>query len=59
MECIQHKIIDIAKEQLLIPDNSISQIAYDLGFQYPQHFTRVFKNVTGITPNEYRGKGRK
>lgn len=59
MECIQHKIIDIAKEQLLIPDNSISRIAYDLGFQYPQHFTRVFKNVTGITPNEYRGKGRK
>lgn len=44
----------IVKEKLLIPSNSISQIAYCLGFQYPQHFTRVFKKLTGYTPNEYR-----
>lgn len=56
LECIQDKIISIAKEQLLIPSHSISQIAYGLGFQYPQHFTRVFKKSTGMTPNEYRGK---
>lgn len=56
LECIQNKIIGIAKEQLLLPTRSISQIAYGLGFQYPQHFTRVFKKATGITPNEYRGK---
>ncbi len=56
LEYIQHKIIDIAKEQLLIPTNSVSQVSYMLGFQYPQHFTRVFKKNTGITPNEYRGK---
>lgn len=56
LECIQDKIISIAKEQLLIPSHSVSQIAYGLGFQYPQHFTRVFKKSTGMTPNEYRGK---
>lgn len=44
----------IAKEKLLVPSNSISQIAYSLGFQYLQHFTRVFKKLTGYTPNEYR-----
>lgn len=56
LEWIQNKIIDIAKEQLLVPTSSISQVAYGLGFQYPQHFTRVFKKVTGITPHEYRTK---
>ena len=56
LEYIQNKIMSIAKEQLLSPANSISQIAYGLGFQYSQHFTRVFKKATGMTPNEYRGK---
>lgn len=56
LEWIQSKIIDIAKEQLLIPTSSISQVAYGLGFQYPQHFTRVFKKLTGTTPHEYRTK---
>lgn len=54
LEYIQNKIMDIAKEKLLVSSNSISQIAYSLGFQYPQHFTRVFKKLTGCTPNEYR-----
>lgn len=56
LEWIQNKIISIAKERLLLPSDSISQIAYNLGFQYPQHFTRVFKRMTGMTPNEYREK---
>ena len=56
LEWIQSKIIDIAKEQLLIPTDSINQVAYNLGFQYPQHFTRVFKKVAGTTPNEYKRK---
>ncbi len=56
LEYIQDKIISIAKEQLLLPSESVSQIAYQLGFQYPQHFTRVFKKTTGMTPNEYRSK---
>lgn len=54
LEYIQNKIIGLAKEQLLIPAYSVSQVAYNLGFQYPQHFTRVFKKATGMTPNEYR-----
>ncbi len=56
-EYIQNKIMDIAKERILVPTKSISQISYDLGFQYPQHFTRMFKKVVGITPNEYRTQG--
>lgn len=53
-EYIQFKLIDIAKERVLDPSKSLSQIAYDLGFQYPQHFTRLFKKVVGQTPNDYR-----
>lgn len=53
-EHIQSKVIELAKEKLLSQDKSISQIAYELGYQYPQHFTRLFKAVTGLTPNQYR-----
>ncbi|RZK38742.1 MAG: AraC family transcriptional regulator [Pedobacter sp.] len=53
-EYIQNKIIDVAKERVFDVDRSISQIAYDLGFKYPQHFNRLFKQKTGSTPNEYR-----
>lgn len=55
-EHIQLKLIDIAKERVLNPENSISQVSYELGFRYPQHFTRMFKKVVGLTPNEYREK---
>ncbi len=51
---IQAKIMNIAKERVLDPTKSISQISYDLGFQYPQHFTRMFKKSVGQTPSEYR-----
>lgn len=51
---IQLKVMDIAKELILDPMKSISQISYELGFQYPQHFSRLFKKVVGKTPNEYR-----
>ena len=33
---------------------TINQVAYKLGFQYPQHFTRLFKQQVGVTPSEYR-----
>lgn len=46
--------MDIAKEKITDKDKSVSQIAYELGFKYPQHFTRVFKQRVGYTPNEYR-----
>lgn len=53
-EYIQHKIIDIAKEKIFNNTKTISEIAYELGFKYPQHFTRLFKQRVGHTPNGYR-----
>ena len=53
-EFIQEHAINIAKEKVLDPHKTISQVAFDMGFQYPQHFSRLFKKVVGQTPNEYR-----
>jgi len=53
-EYIQWKLIDVAKERIFDQSKSVSQIAYELGFKYPQHFIRVFKQRVGHTPNEYR-----
>lgn len=53
-EYIQNKIIDIAKNKTFDSNKTVNEIAFELGFKYPQHFTRLFKNVTGFTPNEYR-----
>jgi AraC-like DNA-binding protein len=53
-EYIQNKIIYIAKEKVLDGYKSVNEIAYELGFKYPQHFTRLFKRQVGYTPNEYR-----
>lgn len=53
-EYIQSKVIEVAKERVFDSSKSISEIAYDLGFKYPQHFTRLFKQRTGVTPVEYR-----
>ncbi|MEO6231654.1 MAG: helix-turn-helix transcriptional regulator, partial [Ferruginibacter sp.] len=53
-EYIQSKVIDVAKERIFDIDKSISQVAYELGFKYPQHFTRLFKQKVGVSPNEYR-----
>jgi AraC-like DNA-binding protein len=55
LEYIQLKVIDMAKEKLLGNEQSLSEIAYELGFKYPQHFTRLFKQHVGLTPREYRG----
>ncbi|MBG9377679.1 AraC family transcriptional regulator [Panacibacter sp. DH6] len=53
-EYIQHTIIDLAKERVFDAGKSVSQVAYELGFKYPQHFTRLFRQKVGVTPNEYR-----
>lgn len=53
-EYIQTKVIDVAKEKIFDQNKSVSQVAYELGFKYPQHFTRLFKQKVGVTPNEYR-----
>ena len=47
-------LVEKAKSLLLSGDESISQIAYTLGFNYPHYFSRLFKVKTGVTPNEYR-----
>lgn len=54
LEFIQLKLIDVAKERIFDPNKSVSEIAYGLGFKYPQHFTRVFKQRVGVSPQEYR-----
>lgn len=54
LEHIQLKIIDIAKEKIFDTTKSISDVAYELGFKYPQHFTRMFKKEVGMSPNEFR-----
>ena len=44
----------MAKERMGGTEDTVSQIAYSPGFQYPQHFCRLFKKRVGYTPNEYR-----
>lgn len=53
-EYIQNKLIDTAKEWILSSEKTVSQIAFELGFQYSQHFNRLFKKNVGYTPNEFR-----
>ncbi|MGV0996706.1 helix-turn-helix domain-containing protein [Empedobacter falsenii] len=54
IDYIQSRLIDEAKLRIFDDKRSINEVAYQLGFKYQQHFTRLFKKRTGITPNEYR-----
>ena len=51
---IQDHLLERAKNQLLASDQQVSQIAYGLGFEYPQHFSKLFKSKVGMSPAEYR-----
>jgi len=51
---IQNKTIEVAKYKVFEGDKSVNEIAYELGFKYPQHFTRLFKQKVGVSPNEFR-----
>ena len=51
---IQDAVIDRSKQLLVDTRMSVSEIAYQLGFEYPQHLSRLFKSRTGMTPNEFR-----
>lgn len=53
-EHIQDKLLDKAKEKLSTTNLSISEIAYQLGFEYPQTFTNLFKKKTKLSPLEFR-----
>lgn len=55
-EIISHHIIESAKLRLSTTGDDVSIIAYDLGFQHPQHFSRMFKRVSGMSPSQYRDK---
>ena len=53
-EYIQNKIINVSKEWMADTELTVSQVAYELGFQYSQHFSRFFKKGVGCTPLEFR-----
>ncbi len=53
-EFIQFKLIELAKQKIFDTEKSIGEIAFELGFKYPQHFNRFFKKTIGKTPGEYR-----
>lgn len=52
-EHLQLYLIDEAKNILLKPNKSVSEVAYELGFEYPQYFSRLFKKKEGLSPTEY------
>jgi AraC-like DNA-binding protein len=54
LEHIHYHVIELAKNKLLNSNSSISTIAFELGFEYSQYFSRLFKNKVGKTPLEYR-----
>jgi len=51
---IQQKTFDVAKERVFTSNKSISEISYEMGFPYPQHFSRWIKKMAGCSPQEYR-----
>lgn len=53
-EHIQEYVVEKAKNRLLGTNEGISQIAFSLGFEYPQGFNKLFKSKVGINPSQYR-----
>jgi AraC family transcriptional regulator, transcriptional activator of pobA len=51
---IQNKLIEYAKERLSTTNLSVSEVAYELGFEYPQSFSKLFKQKTNQTPLEFK-----
>lgn len=56
-EHIRRVLVGLAKERLLRPGATVGEVAYGLGFKYPQHFSRLFKKRVGCSPAEYRASG--
>jgi len=57
LEHIHLKLVDKAKSLLWSTDKSIREIAFELGFEHPSHFTKLFKNRTGVAPRLFRRQG--
>lgn len=55
-DLIHYHLIEAAKNILLHTNQSVGEIAYSLGFEYPQYFSKLFKQKTGKTPVEYRSQ---
>ena len=51
---IRNKVFEAACSLLADPRNSVGDVAFHLGFNYPNHFTRFFKGMSGKSPSEYR-----
>jgi AraC family transcriptional activator of pobA len=51
---IHNKLIEKAKEKISTTSLSISEIAYELGFEHPQSFSKLFKTKTNLSPLEFR-----
>jgi AraC-like DNA-binding protein len=51
---IHEKLLEKAKEKLTTTEQSVSEIAYELGFEHPQSFSKLFKTKTGVSPLEFR-----
>jgi AraC-like DNA-binding protein len=55
-EHIHYHLLEKAKTLLVGSDKSINEIAYELGFEYPQNFSKLFKKKLGIIPTDYRNE---
>lgn len=55
-EHLQIKLLELAKNKLLDPNFTVSEVAYALGFAYPHHFSRMFKRGTGMSPKAFRAR---
>ncbi|MCH4887665.1 helix-turn-helix domain-containing protein [Acidaminobacter sp. JC074] len=51
---IHEYLLQRAKDLLISTNDPVSQIGYQLGFEYPAHFSKFFKKKTGVTPSNYR-----
>jgi AraC-like DNA-binding protein len=51
---IQNKVIELSKSFILNSEMNINEIAYKLGFQYPQHLSRLFKQQVGCSPSDFK-----
>lgn len=51
---IHYYLIEEAKSLLMSTDKTVGELAFSLGFEYPQYFSRLFKSKTGLTPVEFR-----
>jgi len=54
LDYIRTAVINRAKDKILESNKSVSDVAYELGFRYPQHFTRLFKLKVGVPPTQYK-----